>query len=332
MSANHSRTETSYIDRNQFLDVYPICSRLVSEIGRVFIRSWTDEQASLHREELVGRLIESGVSKAKAEIAWKLIVQDHAKSGARSAPNSDSVSAMNLNVSAANSANGNSEFRNSGSGAQTDENIFSFEHGRWVVRYLGQTIYPQDITGIKYLHCLIANPGVTFSPQELYNGFGGRKTRQRPKAMSAGDALRTGVGFEPTKPDVLIDQQGRKAMLARLESIESEMANAKLVPDADLIEKLVAERIGITAHLRKAFTPVGSRRIQEPDLVRRMKAVDIAIRRAKEKIQRAGHYELLRHLNDTVEVKVKSGCRYHSTAEPVWRTSAVAFIAPNQPR
>jgi len=110
------------------------------------------------------------------------------------------------------------------------------------------------------------------------------------------------------------------------------MACAKLVPDADLIEKLALERIQITAELRKAFTPVGSRRMQEPDLVRRMKAVDIAIRRAKEKIQRAGHHDLFRHLSDTIEVKVKSGCRYSQGEENRWRTESSTFNAPTLPR
>ena len=208
--------------------------------------------------------------------------------------------------------------------------FFSFEDGRWVVRFREQTIYPQDITGIKYLHCLIANPGRTFSPQELYDDFGGRKRRAAPNSMGAVDALRSGIAFSSAKPDVVVDQRGRKEMLERLEQIEADMSLAKLVPDADQIEKLAAERIAITEYLRKAFTPVGSRRIQEPDLVRRMKAVDIAIRRAKEKIQRSGHHALLRHLNQAVEIKVKSGCRYSCGNEAPWRT--VPFSPPSQPR
>ena len=149
--------------------------------------------------------------------------------------------------------------------------------------------------------------------------------------MSAQDAMVSGVSFTAAKPDVVVDEKGKQDMLARLDNIEREMASAKLVPDADLIEKLAAERIRIQEYLRKAFTPVGNRRIQEPDVVRRMKAVDIAIRRAKEKIQRAGHQELLRHLEQSVEVKVRSGCRYEGDGF-TWRTQPVEFIVPGQPR
>ena len=263
----------------------------------------------------------------KAEIAWKLIVQDHGKSA------SDSIGEdSSLLAKVAASQMGRMHSEADPETCASKMNVFSFEDGRWVVRFREQTIYPQDITGIKYLHFLISNPGHAFSPRELYDGFGGRKTRKKPNSMSAGEALRSGVTFDLAKPDVHVDQQGKNEMLARLEDIETEMVAAKLVPDADLIEKLAAERIAITEHLRKAFTPVGSRRIQEPDLVRRMKAVDIAIRRAKEKIQRAGHHELLQHLNKAVEVKVKFGCSYSAGDESPWRTQPLNFSAPIKPR
>lgn len=326
MSANHSTTETASISRSKFLDVYPVCSQLISDIGREFIRSWTIEQAEMFRAEFVEKLVSSGVVRERAEVSWKLVVQEHGRSK-ESGVGENKLRESGVDRSATNNVAG----RIRSETPSPQGNVFSFEDGRWVVRFRSQTIYPQDINGIKYLHCLISNPGVTFSPRELYEGFGGRKSSKKPNSMSAGDAIRCGVGFSSAKPDVVVDEQGRQDLLARLEQIEFEMANAKLVPDADLIEKLAAERIGIQEYLRKAFTPVGSRRMREPDLVRRMKAVDIAIRRAKEKIQRAGHHELLRHLNDSVEVKVKSGCRYAGDRAE-WRTTPTTVGAPKKPR
>lgn len=326
MSANHPSTDSAFIERSPFLNVYPVCSKLISEIGREFIRSWTVEQANTFRAELLSKLVASGVSREMAGIAWKLVVQEYGESRsavAKEVMRGDSTAPVLATSTAASANRLITESAN--------ENIFSHEDGRWVVRFRNQTIYPQDITGIKYLHYLISNPGVTFSPSELYNGFGGRKATKNPNSMSAGEAIASGVGFTAGKPDVVVDEQGRQDLLARLESIECEMAKAKLVPDADLIEKLAAERIGIQEYLRKAFTPVGSRRIREPDGVRRMKAVDIAIRRAKEKIQRAGHNELLRHLNESVEVKVKSGCRYFGNYSS-WRTEPIKVSASVKPR
>ena len=334
MSASRSSAE-SFVDRSQFLDIYPVCSRLIAEIGREFIRSWSVEQAQGLRESFVRQLVdEGGVSIAKAEMAWRLVVQDHGKSDSVAEKNEtlqrvDGGSSRALPATSSKVVVSQVQFSKP---APADGNVFSFEDGRWVVRFLGKTIYPQDINGIKYLHYLISHPGRVFSPRELYDGFSTRKSGNRLKSMSAGEALRSGVAFDSARPDVAVDQQGKSEMLSRLEDIESEMAAAKLVPDADLIEKLAAERIGITEYLRKAFTPVGSRRIQEPDLVRRMKAVDIAIRRAKEKIQRAGHHDLLAHLNESIEVKVKSGCRYSAGPGNDWRTTAVQFDAPSNPR
>jgi len=325
MSANHPSTDPAFIDRSPFLNVYPVCSKLISEIGREFIRSWSVEQADTFRTELLGKLVASGISPEMAGVAWKLVVQEY---GERlSVPNGITRGDSATPALATNAVpNGNRLLVES-----VNENIFSHEDGRWVVRFRNQTIYPQDITGIKYLHYLISNPGVTFSPSELYNGFGGRKATKNPNSMSAGEAIASGVGFTASMPDVVVDEQGRRDLLSRLENIECEMAKAKLVPDADQIEKLAAERIGIQEYLRKAFTPAGSRRIKEPDVVRRMKAVDIAIRRAKEKIQRAGHNELLRHLNETVEVKVKSGCRYVNACSS-WRTEPLKVVTSVKPR
>lgn len=328
MSADHLNTDNSFVGRAPFLDVYPVCSQLVSEIGRAFIRSWNVEQASMFRSELIDKLVSSGISRERAELSWKLVVQEHGKTS----NSSNAVNQLNpsINIQKAPGNSPSSDRLTTESGNE-NENVFSFEDGRWVVRFCNQTIYPQNITGIKYLHFLISNSGVTFPPGELYDGFGGRHSKKKPNSMSAQDAMVSGVSFTAAKPDVAVDEKGKQDMLARLDNIEREMASAKLVPDADLIEKLAAERIRIQEYLRKAFTPVGNRRIQEPDVVRRMKAVDIAIRRAKEKIQRAGHQELLRHLEQSVEVKVRSGCRYEGDGF-TWRTQPVEFIVPGQPR
>jgi len=162
MSANHSSTDTSFIDRAQFLDVYPVCSQLISDIGREFIRTWTLGQANVFHSHFVARLVDSGVSVEKAEIAWKLVVQEHGKAESK-ARHGDFKCVSNAGV-AVNFVDPVA----SKEAANFDENIFSFEGGRWVLRFRQQTIYPQDITGIKYLHYLISNPGKTFSPSELY--------------------------------------------------------------------------------------------------------------------------------------------------------------------
>ena len=66
--------------RSQFLDLYPICSQLIADIGRDFIRSWSVEQANEFREKFVQQLVDGGCSHGKAASAWQLVVQDHAKS------------------------------------------------------------------------------------------------------------------------------------------------------------------------------------------------------------------------------------------------------------
>ena len=324
MSAKHTGSEVTKIERSQFMDIYPACSSLISEIGREFINTWTTEETDSFHTVMVNRLVGKGIQRTKAETAWRLLVQESSRSA--SAISSAVLAAATPLLPALGSRSGS---------AQTEvshDNVFSFEGGRWVVSFQGMTIYPQNITGIKYLHCLISKPGKAFSPKELYEGFGGRVVGKQPKSMSSGDAIRAGLQIAKAQPDVLIDQQGRNEMLVRLEDIESEMIAAKMIPNADLIEKLAMERIQIKEQLRKAFTPVGSRRIQEPELVRRMKAVDIAIRRAKEKIQRAGHSKLLHHLNQAIEVKVKTGCRYLPAIRTTWRTNEVTFNAPKKPR
>ncbi len=328
MFAKQLHDEATLIEQSQFLDLYPVCSRMISEIASEFIRSWSREELDFFRDKFVGQLIQQGIPRAKAKSAWNLLVQEHAKSENGSPGSSSMVGDRQLtSVTIANPSSSKAECS-----PPLKKNVFSFEGGRWVVSFDGLTVYPQDITGIKYLHCLISKPSETFSPKELYDGFGGRATRKKPKSMSVGDAIQSGLGIASAQPDVLVDRRGRSEMLARLDAIESEMASAKMVPNADLIERLAMERILIKEQLRKAFTPVGSRRIQEPELVRRMKAVDIAIRRAKEKIQLAGHDALLGHLNRTVEVKVKSGCRYLPCSGATWRTQPVQFVTPKNPR
>lgn len=332
MSTSYSTAFTTVSERSQFLDIYPICSQLIAVIGREFIRSWNVEQADQFRSGLLERLVEDGVPRAKAEVVWKLVVQEQGKLSADSdagSPNLFSAPKVKAAVpSRVDSVGVSCDAVN----CETKENVFSFEDGRWVVTFRNKTIYPQDITGIKYLHCLISSPGRTYSPRDLYEGFGGRKVQSKADSVSQNQAVGSGVRFDSAQPEVLADNQGKRQMLARLEEIEVEVSRANQVQDSESIEKLLAERLSITEYLRKAFTPAGTGRAQEPDLVRRMKAVDIAVRRAKEKIQRAGHHDLLRHLNETIEVKVKSGCIYAPPAQLQWRTEPLEFVTPRQPR
>ena len=315
---------------NNFLEVHPVCSRLLIELTRDFLGSLNEDESVACQRKHVESLVRDGFDRHLVETAWRLIVRERQALDFR-----DTQSATRL---ASKAVSGLAK-RHDALRAVEDvpsramnENVFSFEGGRWVVTYGGKTIYPQDISGIKYLHYLISHPDQAFSPTDLYAGFGERKQRKASNLLTVDEAFHNGVAFASAQSDVRVDQQGKEEMLARLEQIETEMAAAKLVPDADMIEKLASERLQITEELRKAFTPVGSRRIQEPDLVRRMKAVDIAIRRAKEKIQRAGHHDLFRHLSDAIEVKVKSGCRYSPGKEARWRTEDDGFSAPSQPR
>jgi hypothetical protein len=337
MPVNEKR-EGFCLDKLQYLDFHPVCSALLAEIASEFIRSWTNEEATVARDKYVSLLVAKGCPVAKAEAAWRLVVQD----GSGYVGSVGDVGGKGEEVAVtAGPVSGNRPHlllmanREPApvidQSTMSNENVFCFEHGRWVLRFDGQTIYPQDISGIKYLHFLISSPGKSFSPQELYDGFGSR-ARKKPKAVTVQEAFSSRLGLAPAQSDVLIDQRGRGEMLDRMEKIEIEMARAKSIPNADLIEKLAAERIAIKEQLRKAFTPVGSRRIQEPELVRRVKAIDIAIRRAKEKIQRAGHQDLLNHLNDSIDVKVKSGCVYMPSVETPWRTQSVQFVLPSKPR
>ncbi len=322
MSIDRSRDLAS--KQLPFFDFYPVCSRLLCELGQEFVNSLTEEQANPVKSQFVQRLVDQGFSRDNVELSWNFILENRVERVAGfydQQPSQDRATSM-----------GSSLMPSALHGDEIDENVFCFEDGRWVVRFLGKTIYPQDISGIKYLHWLISNPNQTFSPRVLYEDFGTRSRVSGPNSVSVDDAFRSGVGVNSAKPDVRLDQQAKSELLSRLEDIERELVVAKRIPDADQIEKLVDERIQIREELRKAFTPVGNRRIQEPDLVRRMKAVDIAIRRAKEKVQRAGHHDLLKHLNESVEIKVKSGCRYSPGNEISWRTKTAKAASSIKPR
>lgn len=302
-----------------FFDLYPVCSRLLCELGQVFINGLSEEQASPIKDQFVERLVSQGFSRENVELSWNFILENRSEETCYTEAGTEEISHISSQV--VNSMN-----RATREGKSAGDNVFSFEDGRWVVRFNGKTIYPQDISGIKYLHWLISNPNQTFSPRTLYEGFG---TRSQVNATGTVDGMPyRGVAANRIESDMRLGQREKSEMLDRLNDIENEMVAAKRVPDADLIERLADERIQIREELRKTFTAVGNRRIQEPDLVRRMKAVDIAIRRAKEKIQRAGHHDLLTHLNDSIEIKVKSGCRYAPRVSLTWRTKA-ADIAPS---
>lgn len=304
----------------QFFDVYSVCSHLIAEIGREAVRSWNGIEIESKMEKFIDHMVVNGFPRQKALLAWKLIVEGNPKNDPSSMPTLRPSSAVFSMV------------EDQGSSRAREENVFSFEGGRWVVRFQGKTVYPGDITGIKYIHRLISQSGNTISAQDLYDDFGGKARRKQPNSISRLDAVQSGLRTDFVQSDVLIDERGRSEMLKRLDVIELEMMKAKGIPDADLIEKLATERISIQGELRKAFTPVGSRRIQEPERVRRMKAVDIAIRRAKEKIEKAGHRSLVIHLDETIEVKVKSGCSYKPDSSVAWRTQPASFIAQRRPR
>lgn len=299
-----------------FLRLYPVCSSLVSLIGQDAIRRWNDAEKEAQYARFSQLLIAQGHPQDEVRRVWQLVVGDVPL------PNDFSSRPSSATFRGANSPPSNVEL----------ENVFCFEGGRWVIQFAGKTLYSTNMNGLKYLHRLLSAPFFSHRPEQLYRLIAADAPPQRNVSVDESVVEQSGLRNKRAIPDVMVDDEGHKAMLARLENIEIEMVEAKRIPDPDLIEQLMLERIKILAHLKKAFTPVGKRRIQEPESVRKAKAIDIAIRRAKEKIKDAQLNELLTHLDQTVEVRSLSGCSYRPLTTVAWRTDPIEFAPPSKPR
>ena len=183
----------------RFFDVYSVCAHLIAEIGKEAVRSWSNSDIDEKMDQFVGQMVQNGFPKSQAILAWKLVVQGNSKFE----PTLDQIPSLSVAAPIAPTT----------VAAAKDENVFSFEGGRWVVRFQGKTVYPNDVTGIKYLHCLISRSGEVIPARELYDDFGCRKRRKPNSAVNHLDAIASGLGTGVAKSDVLIDERGRKEML-----------------------------------------------------------------------------------------------------------------------
>ncbi len=305
-----------------FFELFPLCSALVAMIGKDTVDRWTRDEAESQRAKFCRRMVSQGFQEILVDRVWEMVV--------------DQVEVQATVPNKLRPVPTSPERGESSRDAETEsQNIFCFEAGRWIVKYAGKTVYPSNVTGLKYLHKMISTPGHSYRPEELYQNVSGtiRGTQEiNGSPMSHSVAAEVGLSAHRAKPDVHVDERGRREMLVRIEEIEIELENAKRIPDPDQIERLVVERLKIVAYLKKAFTPLGSRKIQEPESVRKMKAIDIAVRRAKEKIRLAGHSKLLDHLQEAITVRSRSGCCYHPLGEPKWRTEPISPPPPSLPR
>ena len=158
--------------------------------------------------------------------------------------------------------------------------------------FAGTTVLLRDLTGMKYLARLLAEPGREFHVLDLATTARGRTTGPAP---SASDDLH--IGTDDAGP--LLDEQARQAYRRRLCEIDEDVAEAEEMGDQERAALARADRDHVVSELARAFGLGGRSRLAASASERARGSVTRAIRYALARIGEH-HPALADHLVRTV--------------------------------
>ena len=172
-------------------------------------------------------------------------------------------------------------------------NVFRREGDYWSVIFDGHTVHLRDLTGMRHLARLLADPGREYHVLDLVaaeTGRGGRVDRS-----TAADLPRSAPG----DAGELLDARAKDAYRRRLAEIDDDIEQARATGDAERAAQADAERDFLVRELARAFGLSGRERRAASASERARAGVTRAIRQT---ITRIGehHPQLGEHLNRTI--------------------------------
>jgi len=169
----------------------------------------------------------------------------------------------------------------------------------WTLRYAGMEAHLPHARGLQDLATLLTRPGTEIHAGALWSGNDG------PSAASGSDPV--------------LDERAMASYRARLNDLESELAEAQEAGSSDRAEALLAERDALARELQGALGLGGRQRKLGDVGERARKAVTARIRASLKKIS-AAHPALGEHLQATV--KTGTYCLYAPGDGRAWQLTS----------
>lgn len=182
-------------------------------------------------------------------------------------------------------------------GRAAAENVFRKEGEYWTIAYEGATVRLKDAKGLRYLACLLRDPGREFHVADL-----AAATQKWPADILAPlDGVEhdlRGRGLDPG--GTALDRGARAEYRRRLEELRQELDEAQRCHDLGRAAKVRAELDFIASELAAAYGLGGRARKDAAPMERLRKAISNRIRDSLAKI-RTAHPSLGRHLFSSVK-------------------------------
>ena len=194
-----------------------------------------------------------------------------------------------------------------------DVNSFRREGDYWSVVFEGRTVRVRDLKGMRYLACLLADPGREFHVLDLVAAESGSAAAQVEPGQVAGLSHATlGDAGE------MLDSRAKDAYRRRLTEIEDDIERAHALGDTERAEQADAERGFLVRELSRAVGLGGRDRRAASASERARVAVTRALRKA---IARIGEHDS--RLGEHLDRGIRTGsyCAYLpvSRAAGGWR-------------
>lgn len=173
--------------------------------------------------------------------------------------------------------------------ARETENIFRREGDYWSVAFEGHIAHLRDMTGVRYLAQLLANPGREFHVLDLVGLLQGAPA-ETAHVVEPGLRCR-----DASDAGEMLDPRAKEAYRRRLTEIEDDLEEARALGDASRVEQATAER----DFLSRAVGLGGRDRRAGSAAERARASVTRAIRQAMGRI-RAHHPPLAAHLERAI--------------------------------
>jgi hypothetical protein len=159
-------------------------------------------------------------------------------------------------------------------------NVFRLESGDyWSISFEERTVTLRDLKGLHYLARLLANPGREFHVLDLVSS-GVAPSASPPDATDPGITL-SGWGDS----GAMLDAQAKNAYRRRLEEIDADLEDARLISDLGRVDQAEAEREFLLRELSRAVGLGGRERRAGSASERARVSVTRAVRHAMSRIR-----------------------------------------------
>jgi hypothetical protein len=205
---------------------------------------------------------------------------------------------------------------------QAWDNEFLLSVNTWKISYNGNTITLQDSKGLRYIHCLLTNPGNEFHVLELVREIEESKPSKGIynnliKEEQEGHLREEGVykGLTKNTGDVL-DTEGLRLLKEKYENLESELNDEEAPPSDDRTSEIEKEKEGIVKLITAGRDKFGRPRKFPAEAEKARKAVSKAYKESLKKIESA-HPTLIKHFKNTIRMGIY--CSYKPETSIPWK-------------